>query len=134
MVTQKESTAQRTFNIAMDDGLFYTAQKVFVGHICKQGFAYGQGQDPLGYVDDEGVIHDMQMVVFARLPATPAMMLEDLVNVMRHLHLTTLFADEFLHALARSIVKVMRVSGRLSTFRLCAKDFHLVGMVPLEMT
>src|SRR5690242_14099646 len=61
MVTQKESTAQRTFNIAMDDGLFYTAQKVFVGHICKQGFAYGQGQDPLGYVDDEGVIHDMQM-------------------------------------------------------------------------
>jgi hypothetical protein len=59
---QKESTARRTLNIAMDDGLFFNARREFVGHICKQGFAYGQEKDPLGYVDDDGLIRDMQMV------------------------------------------------------------------------
>lgn len=59
---QKESVSQRTLNIAMDNGLFFNARREFVGHICKQGFAYGQEKDPLGYVDDDGLIRDMQMI------------------------------------------------------------------------
>lgn len=80
-------------------------------------------------------IHHMHMVVLAgmRLPA-PAMMFEGAINVVRDLDLSALLAHQLLHPLPGCVVEIMRVDGRLRASCLSAEGFHLIAVVPLEVT
>src|SRR5262249_28450757 len=76
------------------------------------------------------IVHYMQVGV---LTVSPAVVLEDAVDVVRDLDSAALLARQLLHALASGVVEILHVEGGLRAVGLGSERLQAIGVTPVEM-